>query len=128
MSDRSPRRTPSRFPTCRSARPRRQHLPTGAQLAFAFTTVRFSVRGRPGLPSVISRRKKAALLNIPVRSGYGPAVSSGVTTHAAGLVPVVVSAVASERVDTDGATGDELQPAANAAPAAPSSSSTCLLE
>jgi hypothetical protein len=40
---------------------------------------------------------------MPVRSGYGPAVSSGVTTQAAEFAPVAAAAEVSALVDAGGA-------------------------
>jgi hypothetical protein len=87
------------------------------------TIVIVSVTGRPARPSVMSCRKNALLLIMPVRSGYGPAVSSGVTTQlaapAVGVVVVVVAVV----VAAAGLAEEPLQAAASAAPAMLSNSS-----
>jgi hypothetical protein len=98
-------------------------LATAAQLLAAFTTVIVNVSGTPLLPSVMSWRKNAGWLIIPVRSGYGPAVSSGVTTQfEADIEPPV--AVALEVVVELPLTGDDEQPARSAEPARPSVSSS----
>jgi len=64
-------------------------------------------------------------VNMPVRSGYGPAVSLGETAQAeAAVVPPVEEALA---VVVVGDVGDEPQAAARAALAAPSSPSASRL-
>src|SRR5450432_1811998 len=65
----------------------------------------------------MSRRKNAALLIIPVVSGYGPRVSVGVTTHVeAEVVGVVVVVVVEEVVVVLAAVGDDPHAAIAAAP------------
>ena len=92
----------------------------GPQPAFTLTIVSASITGRPGRASVMSCLKNALSLIMPLRSGYGPAVSSAVTAQVdVGVVTVVDVAV----VTTVGPAGVEPQPAASAAPAAPSNSS-----
>jgi hypothetical protein len=89
------------------------------------TIVKVSVSGSPLWPSVMSCRKYAGLPIIPVRSGYGPAVSSGATAQL--LVPedpddpplpdpLVVELL-------DGVVGDDPQPTAAMSPAAPNTPS-----
>src|SRR4051812_16067216 len=64
----------------------------------------------PGLPSRMS------LLNKWVRDGNGPAVSAGVTAHAALVEPAAAGAASTV---ADGAAGELPHPSAIAAPAAP---------
>jgi hypothetical protein len=61
------------------------------------------------------------LLIIPVRSGYGPAVSSGDTAHADDVVVPPLDELPPLVVDDDGEVGEAPQAAANAALAAPRS-------
>ena len=59
----------------------------GAQLSFTLTKVRSSCSGTPVLPSVMSSRMYVDAIAISLNSGYGPAVSSGVSTQLT-LLPV----------------------------------------
>src|SRR5205814_8527949 len=94
---------------------------TGPHPVFTLTIVSASITGRPGRASVMSCLKNALSLIMPVRSGYGPAVSSAVTAQidGGGVVTVVDAAV----VTAVRPAGLPPQPAASAAPAALSSSS-----
>src|SRR6476660_3234593 len=81
-----------------------------AHPALTFTTFTVSVSIVPALPSRMS------LLKMSVSEGYGPAVSLGVTAHAALVEPVVV--VPEDDVSV-GLVGELLpHPIARAAPAA----------
>jgi hypothetical protein len=83
-------------------------LATAAHAAVTFTTLTVNVNSVPVLPSRISLRKMS------VNEGYGPAVSVGVTAHAAFVDPVVVV-----DVNVSGLVGEPPHPKASATPAAP---------
>jgi hypothetical protein len=63
-------------------------------------------------------------LIIPFRSGYGPAVSSGVTTQVVAVDGVLVVAALLALVVELALTGDDEQPARSAEPASPRVSSS----